>query len=129
MRPPRTSKHGRNANAFLIDLARQRHGAGTHSSDVGVMRAVRDIERRLAIAFQKDAGDRGDIGKVRAAAERIVQNRDIAGAEIEGLRGVLYRERHRAQMHGHVIAHGHRFAAGVVNGARIVAAFLDIRRE
>ena len=66
---------------------------------------------------------------MRSTAERVVQNRDVARPKIERLRGVLYRERHRTQMHGHVIAHCHRFAGGVVNGTRIIAAFFDIRRK
>ena len=32
-------------------------------------------------------------------------------------------------MHGHVIAHGHRFAFGIVDRAGIIAAFFDIRRK
>ena len=65
---------------------------------------------------------------MRAAAKRIVQNRDVAGRQIERLRRVLHRERHRAQMHRHVIAHRDGLALGIVNGARIIAALLDVGR-
>ena len=44
-------QHGRNPDAFLIDLARQWHGARAHSSDVGMMRAIRYIKRRFAAAL------------------------------------------------------------------------------
>ena len=40
----------------------------------------------------------------------------------------LHRERHGAQMHGHVIAHRDGFAGGVVHGAGIIAPLLDVRR-
>ena len=122
-------QHRRNANAFLINLARQGHRTRAHAPDVGVMRAIRYVKRRLAGALQKHARDRGDIGKMRAAAKGIVQNRDVAGRKIECLRGVLHRQRHGAQVHGHVIAHRHRFARGIVNGAGIIAAFFDVRRK
>ncbi len=120
-------QHRRNADAFLINFARQRHRTRAHASDVGMMRAVRHVKCGFAVPLQEDAGDRGDVGKMRSAAEGIVQNRDIAGPEIECLSGALHRKRHGAQMHGHVIAHRHGFALGVVDGAGIIAAFLDIR--
>ena len=40
--------HGRNAEPFLIDLARERHGARTHPAHIGMMRAIGQVERRLA---------------------------------------------------------------------------------
>ncbi len=121
-------QHRRNADSLLINLARQRHGSRTHAADVSVVRAVRHEERRLAGALHEYGGDCGDIGQVGAAAERIVQNRDVARLEIEGLRRVLDRERHGAQMHGHVIAHRDGFASGIVHGAGIIAALLDVCR-
>ena len=38
-------------------------------------------------------------------------------------------QRHGAQMHGHVVAHGYGLGSGIVDGAGVVAAFLDVGRE
>ena len=40
-------QYGRDTQAFLINLGRERHGARTHAADVGVMRAIGRVEGRL----------------------------------------------------------------------------------
>ncbi len=123
-------QHGRNADALLINFARQRHRARAHAAHIGMMRAIRDVETRAcAMPFMntpETAVMSGRCVPPRKGSFRIATS---PGAKIERLRGVLHRKRHRAQMHGHVIAHGHRFAVGVVNGAGIIAALLDIGRK
>ena len=45
------------------------------------MRAVGNIEGRLADSRYENAGDGGDVGQMSSAAKRIVQDRDIAGLQ------------------------------------------------
>ena len=91
--------------------------------------AVSDIERRPSAAIQKHARHRCDIRQVSAATEGVVHDHDIARSETERLQRMQYREGHRAQVHGHVVAHRKRFARAAVDGARVIAAFFDIGAE
>jgi hypothetical protein len=93
-----------------------------------MMRPIGDIERGFAAAPDEDRRNRCDIGEMRSSAKGVVQDRDITRLQIEGLGRVTHRQGHRAQMHWHVIAHRDRFAFSIVNRARIVAAFFDVRR-
>ncbi len=120
--------HGRNANPFLIDLASQGHGAGAHAADVGMMRAISDEERRALGAWEEDGSDRCDIRQMGATVEGIVEDGDVAGAEFQGLSRGPHRQRHCAQVHRHVIAHGDGIAMRIVDGTGIIAAFLDVHR-
>ncbi len=120
---------GGNANALLIDFAGEGHGAGAHTADVGMVGAIGEEEARLGIAFEKDRGDGGDIRKMCAAAKGIVDDGDIAGLKIDGLADVADGFGHGTEVNGHVIAHGGGFPGGVVDGAGVVAAFLDVDRE
>ena len=43
---PAGDEHRRDAQAFLINLFAQAHGSGHRAADVGMMRAVGDIEQR-----------------------------------------------------------------------------------
>ena len=88
-----------------------------------------DVKVRTFSLTREHTGDGRDIGQMSSAAEWIVQNGDVARFQIERTRGVLDRERHRAQMDGHVIAHGDGFAGCIVDGARIIAPLFNIRRE
>ena len=90
------------------------------------MRAIGHEKRRLARAFREHGGHYSDVRQVRSAAKGIVDHSDVARAELERLPYSAHGERHRAQVHGHVIAHGHGFAAGVVERAGIIAALFDI---
>ena len=45
-----------------------------------------------------------------SAAKRIVQDGNVAGLEPKRFHGMTDRERHGAQMHRHMIAHGDRLA-------------------
>jgi hypothetical protein len=66
----------RDDEAFLKDLARERHGAGGHAADVGVVGAVGDVEgwlptnpglrsetwgTQFLLARQEDGRDEGDV--------------------------------------------------------------------
>jgi hypothetical protein len=64
---------------------------------------------------------------MRAALERIVQHHDVAGLHPHGVYCGAHRERHGAQVHGHVVALRDRLAVGVVDGARVVQPLLDVR--
>ena len=63
---------GRDAQTFLIDLLRKRHRTRRHATDIGLMRAACDVEQQLL--FRKHAGDERDVGKMRSAFVRIVQD-------------------------------------------------------
>ena len=54
---------------------------------------------------------------------------DVARAERERVHDVAHRERHGAEVHGHVVAHGDGIARGVIDRAGKIAALLDIGRE
>jgi hypothetical protein len=120
--------HRRQSQAFLVDLARQRHRAGRHTADVGMVRAYGNVPDRAAVLTVNRADER-EVGQMRAACERIVQQHHIAGAERPvrvQRRG--YAQRQRAQMHRHVVAHRHHPAGAVEKSARVVAPLLDVRR-
>lgn len=78
---------------------------------------------------EKDGRNGGDVGRMGSALERVVQNGDIAGLQFERLACVIDRQRHRAQVHRHVVAHGNGVSARVIDGTGVVAALLDVRRE
>ena len=93
------------------------------------MRAVRDVERGLGLARQKDSGDGGDVRQMRSALEWVIQNSDVARLQREAAQRGLHGQRHGAQVDRHVIAHGDRFARVVVNGAGVIAALFDVGRK
>ncbi len=111
---------------FLVNLASHGHGARAHSADVGVVRAIGHVIRRALGALEEDARDGGDVRQMRAPAERVVEDRHVSRAQGKRGQRVLHRERHGAQMHGHVVAHGHGLAGGVVDRAGVIAPLLDI---
>ena len=80
-------------------------------------------------ASHKDRSHDGDVGQMRAAAEGIVEHRDVAGREPQLGDGGAHRHRHGAQMHGHVIAHGEHVAGRVKERAGVIATLLDVGRE
>src|SRR5688572_14087205 len=88
---------------------------------------ARNVEAQLP--FVEDSGNERDVGKVRSAGIRIVEDHHVARLDVAAGDGSLNRQRHRAKMHGHVVALGDHLAGRVEQGARIVAAFLDVWRE
>ena len=75
-----------------------------------------------------DRCQEGDVREVRAAAEGIVETRDVARSQsAELLEGCPYAHGHRAEVDRHVVAQGNRGAVGREESARIVPPFLDIR--
>jgi hypothetical protein len=68
----------------------------------------------------------GDVRQVRPAQVRVVQDHDVAGAERgEGHAATLW---HGAEVHRNVRRLGDEAAAGIEDGAGVVAALFDIRR-
>src|SRR5262249_15202942 len=98
-------------------------------ADVGMMRAVGNEERWPRFTTQENRHDQSNVRKMRPASERVVEDGNVARSEVEGGASGGYGGRHRAKMHGHVIAHGQNVAVGVVDGAGVVAALLDVRRK
>ena len=47
---------------------------------------------------------------MRASGVGIVQQRDVAGSKRKRLERGGHRHRHRAQVHGHMVAHGEDFS-------------------
>src|SRR5438270_6448020 len=85
--------------------------------------------RSPAVTPQKDARYRRDIRQMSASAKRIVHNRDVARRQLKSIECMADRKRHRAKVHGHVVAHGDSLAGGVIDRAGIIAAFLDVGTE
>lgn len=96
---------------------------------VGMMSAIGDKKTRAPFAAEKNPAHRRDVGQMSATAERIIHDGHVARLKIEFLAHGPHRLRHRTQMDGHMVPHRHRFAMPVIDGARIVAPFLDVDRE
>ena len=106
----------RHDHAFFGERARERGQArGLDAADVGVVRARDGVAER-------GAGDERDVGQVRAAGVRVVEEGDLAGREAEahdGGDGVG----HRAEVDGDVLclrdhpARGRRRARSSSRGA------------
>jgi hypothetical protein len=113
---------GRDDDALLRERARaRRHAAGLAAADVGVVSA-RDGEAGLG------AGDERDVGEVRSARVRVVEDEDVLGP------GVVLQNgrdcvRHRSEMDGNVLGLRDHPAAFVEERGRAVAPFLDVRGE
>ena len=112
----------RDHDALLVEPARARgQAAGLPAADVGVVRA-RDREA------DGRARDERDVGQVRPARERVVEDEDVARPGIvraDGGDGVG----HRAEMDGDVLGLGDHAAAPVEERGRAVAPLLDVRGE
>ena len=91
------------------------------------MRAARDIEEKFSL--RKDSGNQSQIGKVCPAFVGIVQDHHVAWADLAIFDRRFDRQWHRTQMHRHVVALCNHVAAVIENRARIVPAFLDVRRK
>ncbi len=100
----------RNANALLRDFTAGAHGTWIHSADVGVMGTVGDVEGGAGATGEEHRRDHGDVGQVRAATIRIVEQRNIAGREAEVSENSSDRHGHGTEVDGHVVAHGDELA-------------------
>ena len=112
----------REDHALLLERVREGGQArGLDPADVGVVGA-RDREA------EDGAGHERDVGQVRAAGVRVVEDRDLAGLEPEAHdRGDGFG--HRAEVHGNVLGLRDHPPALVEQRGRAVAAFLDVRGE
>ena len=71
----------RDDESFLDQLARDGHRAGSHAADIGLVRATGDVSDRfvaLCGAVSEDRRDHGHVRQMRAAEERVVEDREIA---------------------------------------------------
>jgi len=119
--------HRGDSKPLLVDRAGGRHRARARAAHVRVVRAVREVEERPPAG--PDRGDHRDVRQVRPAAERIVQQRHVAGSEVEILERGAHRERHRAQVDRYVGRLGGQPPLPVEDPAREIAALLDVRRK
>ncbi len=112
----------RDHDALLLERAgRGGHAAGLDAADVGVVRARRGEAER-------GARDERDVGQVRAAGVRVVEDEDVVGRRVaahHGGDGVG----HRAEVDGDVLGLRDHPAALVEERRRAVAPLLDVRRE
>ena len=120
---------GRNANAFLRDLAARAHRSGIHAADIGVVGAVGDIEGCALTAGEEYGRDHGDVGQMCAAAIGIIEQSHIAGPEAQIGENSCNGHGHGAEMHGHVVAHGDEIAVRGEDSGGVIAALFDIGRE
>src|SRR5437867_11719012 len=92
-----------------------------------MVRAGRDIEQKFALC--ENAGDECQVGKVRAAFVWIVKNDHVARIDRPVLDRSFHGERHRSQMHRHVVALCDHVSTMIEDGAGIISPFFDIRRK
>ena len=117
---PGVSRTGRLDEPRQVSVAREWHRPGRHAADVGMVRAVRHVERRPALAGEKHRRDEGDVGQMGAAAKRVVQHHDVAGIHRSG---VDRRPRARGQRdHGDHRGDADDHAQGGQHGAHLVGA-------
>ena len=50
-------------------------------------------------------------------------------SKLDGFKGRSNRHRHRAEMHGHMIALSDQYAFAIEDCARVIAPLFDVRRE
>ena len=112
----------RDHDALLLERARVgRHAARLGAADVGVVGA-RDGEA------ERGARDERDVGEVRAAGERVVEDEDVVAARVVAAdRGD--RVGHRAEVDGDVLGLRDHAAALVEERGRAVAPLLDVGGE
>ena len=64
-----------------------------------------------------------------SAGKRVIEHGDVAFFQFEGLDGGGDRHRHRAEVDGHVVAHGKDLSAAVKDRAGVVTPLLDVGAE
>src|SRR5947208_5382885 len=91
------------------------------------MRPASGIEKKFS--FRKDTRNQRQIRKVCPAFIWIVQDHHVAWSHLAVFDRRFDRQRHRTQMYRHVISLRDHVAAVVEDRARVVTAFLDVRRK
>ena len=127
VQPPLGSQaSGRDDDSLLLERGRVGgHASGSPSADVRMMSAVGG-KAEVALADEERRHQR-DVREMRPAAVGIVQDPRISGAVVLRHHGG-YRLRHRAEVHWDVLRLHDHLPAGIEQGGRGVAAFLDVRR-
>jgi hypothetical protein len=121
---------GFDADAFLVDVGGEGHGAGGGTADVGVVGAVARIADDAGRVLCENGSDNRDVGKVGTPREGVVDNGDVAFLEgSQALQDGGDAGRHGAQVHRDVGGLGEEVAIGREQGAGEVAALLDVGRE
>ena len=127
---PRGQGLGRDDHALLLERRRVgRHRARDATAHVGVVRPAGGEADQRPIRPRppgEDRGDDRDVGQVRPAGERVVEDPRAAGLVL------LVEHRcdgrgHRAEVHGDVLGLHDHLAARVEDGGRAVAPLLDVR--
>ena len=103
-----------------------RHRARAHAADVGVVRA-RDREAE-DLAVDVDRRDERDVGQVRAAAERVVEDQDVARRRARARSPPPPPRASRRGGRGCARPARPSRPCGVEQRGRAVAALLDVRR-
>ncbi len=116
----------RDPQPLLIDLAGKRHRAGRAAADVRVVGASRDVGDGRLGSGHPDASYRGDVRKVGASAERIVQDRNVAIGQPQRADGGAHAVRDGSQVHWHVVTQRHRVRLCVADRATVVAPLFDV---
>ncbi len=116
--------HRRKDQALLKDLGRVRgHAAGPHPTHVRVMGANHGIPHHRALEI--DGVDHRDVGQVRTAGKRIVENEGVTGVGTERDHGA-HRVRHGAEMNRDVSRLRHHLPVNVEERGRRVPSFTDV---
>ena len=119
----------RDADSFLINLARGSHGAGKGASHIGVVGAGSGIECHAIDPVDEHGQDQRDVRQVCTAGVRVVQDGDVAFPKVELADRRIYGQRHGAEVDRHMIAHGDHPLVPVKERAGVVAPLLDIGRD
>src|SRR5205807_9705368 len=99
----------RDANALLVDLAAESHGAGVSAAHIGMVSARGYVKvgttLRVRSSFRcvhKYWSHEGDVGQVSSAAKGIVEDDHVAIVHGTGFNCRCGRQGHGSEMHGHV---------------------------
>ena len=79
---------GRNSKTLLVDFLGERHGAGRHTADVRMMCPACDVEDELLPG--EHAGDQSDVRQVSSAFVGVIEDHDVAWADVAVLDRRLY---------------------------------------
>ena len=116
--------HRRQQHALFIDMPRQRHGARGIGANIGVVSAI-DSKPPQPTPSEKWR-DKGDVGQVRAAQERIVEHHHITGTPVQVLDNIGHRIGHTTQMHGYMRRLRAELSVLIEYRAGIIQPILDI---
>ena len=121
--------HRRDAQALLVDLARERHRARRRAADVGVMRAARDDEVGRAAPGPRNTGETSvTSGRCVPPANGSLSTTTSPRRERAERERRLDRARHAAEVHRNVRRLRDQPARAVEDRARVVEPLLDVRR-